>query len=265
MTLFEGQLKKMRVSHTDPIEYQLTYNDEVLDVNALLEREIHIQFDGKIQCIKCGRPIKKTYGQGFCYPCFRDAPEAAECIIRPELCRAHLGEGRDVEWEEKHHNQPHVVYLANSSATKVGVTRKSNVPNRWIDQGASAAIILAETPNRYEAGKIEVAMKSLFTDKTNWRQMLASQIPYENDLVELKWELEEQLPEDITQFFTDDEEVVENHFPVVTFPEKIKSINLLKQSDIQLPLMGIKGQYLIFTNGFVMNVRNHSGFFVKIG
>ena len=264
MILFDGQLKKMRVFHNDPIKYQLEYEKQELNVNDLIGAEIHIQFGGKINCIKCGRSIKKTYGQGFCYPCFRDAPEAAECIIKPELCRAHLGEGRDVEWEEKHHNQPHIVYLANSSTTKVGVTRKTNVPNRWIDQGASSAIILAETPNRYEAGRIEVAMKSIFADKTNWRKMLSEQVPFDQDLIETKWELEEQLPEDITQFFTDDEEVIENHFPVNAFPEKIKSINLLKQNEIRLPLQGIKGQYLIFTNGFVMNIRNHTGFFITL-
>lgn len=263
MTLFEGQLKKMMVEHENPIRYSLTYKDKPFIFNDLIDRDIQIQFDGKIECIKCGRSIQKTY-QGFCYPCFRDAPEASECIINPELCRAHLGEGRDVEWEQKNHNQPHVVYLANSSTTKVGVTRKTNVPNRWIDQGASSAIILAETPNRYEAGKIEVALKSIFADKTNWRKMLSEQEPYESDLIEIKWEIEEQLPEDITQFFTDDETITENEFPVIAFPEKIKSLNLLKTSHFSGHLNGIKGQYLIFNDGTVFNIRNHTGFYISI-
>ena len=191
-----GDLKKMAVQLTDPISYSLVLKDDVVLLNELLGEHITLNWTGIIHCQKCGVITKKSFGEGFCYKCFISAPEAAECIIRPELCRAHLGEGRDPEWEERNHNQPHVVYLALSNAVKVGITRKTQVPTRWIDQGASSAIILAETPNRYLAGTIEVALKDFYTDKTNWQRMLKNDVDLSVDLVEEKWELEDQLPMD---------------------------------------------------------------------
>lgn len=139
-------LKKLVASSDDPIQYQLNTDKGLLLLNDFIGRELKIEFTGKIYCKSCGKLTKKSYFQGFCYPCFRDAPEAAPCIIRPELCRAHLGEGKHIEWEQNYHNQPHIVYLAISSAVKVGVTSESNIPTRWIDQGASYAVIIAKTP-----------------------------------------------------------------------------------------------------------------------
>ena len=216
------------------------------------------------QCAICAKATKKSFGDGLCYNCFANAPQAAECIIRPELCRAHLGEGRDPEWEEAHHNQPHVVYLAATDCVKVGVTRDTQIPTRWIDQGASSAIRLAETPNRYEAGRLEVQLKQFFTDKTNWQRMLRNEIDETIDLVEEKWMLHEQLPSDLTTFFSENDEVIEINYPVLEFPEKVKSLSFDKTPEISGKLMGIKGQYLLFDEGRVLNIRRHTGYFVKL-
>lgn len=259
----EGNLRKMKVALDDQIQYRLLLSDEI-NMNDLIGKEIRIEWEGIINCPKCQKVTKKSFGEGFCYSCFISAPEAAECILRPELCRAHLGEGRDPEWEEKHHNQPHVVYLAASSAVKVGITRKEQVPTRWIDQGASEAIILAETPNRYEAGRIEVALKDLFTDKTHWQKMLKNDIDETIDLVEVKWGLEGQLPSDIIDFFSEDDEALALHYPVNKYPEKVKSLSLDKMSVVSGLLAGIKGQYLLFDSGEVFNIRKHTGYYVKI-
>ncbi len=259
----EGNLRKMLVALEDQIQYRLKLSEE-LDMNAFIGQEIRIEWEGIIHCQKCAKVTKKSFGEGFCYSCFISAPEAAECILRPELCRAHLGEGRDPEWEEKHHNQPHVVYLAASSAVKVGITRKEQVPTRWIDQGASEAIILAETPNRYEAGRIEVALKDLFTDKTHWQKMLKNDIDETIDLVEEKWGLEGQLPADIIDFFSEDDEATALNYPVNKYPEKIKSLSLDKMPIVSGLLSGIKGQYLLFDSGEVFNIRKHTGYYVKI-
>ena len=145
-----GNLRKMHTSLEDQVHYTLQLSSAV-DMNALVGQEVHLHWTGIIHCQRCEKVTKKSFGEGFCYSCFTTAPEAAECIIRPELCRAHLGEGRDPEWEQLHHNQPHTVYLAASSAIKVGITRDQQIPTRWIDQGASSALRLAGTPNRYEA------------------------------------------------------------------------------------------------------------------
>lgn len=258
-----GNLSKMNVALNETIQYSLNLSDNV-DMNALVGQEVSLKWNGIINCVACKKVTKKSFGQGFCYTCFVNSPMASPCILRPELCRAHLGEGRDIEWEEKHHNQPHVVYLAKSSAVKVGITRADQIPTRWIDQGASAAIRLAETPNRFEAGRVEVALKEFFTDKTNWRKMLQNEIDEEIDLEEEKWALEEHLPSDILDLFSENDEIVELNYPVIEYPTKVKSRSFDKTQEVTGLLKGIKGQYLIFDNGEVLNIRKHTGYFVEL-
>lgn len=254
----------MKTVFNDPIEYSLLLDGENLSVNSLIGKQIQLQHTGAIFCSSCGTKIKKTFQDGLCFKCFQSAPEASECILRPELCRAHLGEGRDIEWEQANHNQPHVVYLAASDTVKVGVTRATQVPFRWMDQGAASAIRLAETPNRYEAGKLEVALKSFFTDKTNWQRMLKNEIDESIDLEEEKWSLHDQLPSDLTEFFSENDEIIQLHYPAEQYPEKIKSLSLDKTPLIEGKLSGIKGQYLLFEDGSVINIRKHTGYEVVI-
>jgi len=257
-------LHKMRVALGEEVQYTLDWDNGIL-VNDWIGKKLQLKYAGKITCQKCGKRTKNSFGEGFCYPCFISAPEAAECIIRPELCRAHLGEGRDIEWEEKHHNQPHVVYLAASDRVKVGVTRSTNVPSRWIDQGAMEAIRIAETPNRYEAGRLEVELKAMFTDKTNWQRMLKNEFDDSIDLEEEKWSLHDQLPSDLTEFFCEDDEIIKIHYPVLEYPKAVKSLSFDKTPIIEGKLMGIKGQYLIFDQGRVLNVRKHTGYEIELG
>lgn len=260
----KGTLHKMKTVLNTPVEYSLTLGGENIPLNSLLGKNVSIQFTGSIFCSSCNTKIKKTFQDGLCYKCFISAPEASECILRPELCRAHLGEGRDVEWEEANHNQPHVVYLAASDCVKVGVTRSTQIPFRWIDQGASSAIRIAETPNRYEAGKLEVALKTMFTDKTNWQRMLKNEIDDSIDLEEEKWSLHEQLPSDLVAYFSENDEIIEIQYPVSQFPEKIKSLSLDKTPLIEGVLTGVKGQYLLFEDGSVINIRKHTGYEVEL-
>ncbi len=259
----EGNLQKMSTGLGEEVEYTLNLSTSLF-MNELIGNSIQLEWNGVIHCQKCAKVTKKSFGEGFCYPCYSSAAEASECILRPELCRAHLGEGRDPEWEERNHNQPHVVYLAASSSVKVGITRASQVPTRWIDQGASSAIRLAEVANRYEAGRIEVALKEFFTDKTNWQRMLKNEIDESIDLIEEKWSLEEQLPGDITDYFSENDEIIELNYPVIEYPEVVKSVSFDKSPTIQGKLLGIKGQYLIFEGGRVLNVRKHAGYYVQI-
>lgn len=259
----EGLLHKMNVKLDDDVMYSLHLSESV-SMNELVGQTITMLWNGIIICSICEKQTKKSFGDGMCYSCFMNAPQAAECIIRPELCRAHLGEGRDPEWEEAHHNQPHVVYLASSDCVKVGVTRDTQIPTRWIDQGASSAIRLAETPNRYEAGRLEVELKQFFTDKTNWQRMLKNEVDDSIDLVEEKWTLHDQLPSDLTTYFSENDEVIEINYPVLEFSEKVKSMSFDKTPEISGKLMGIKGQYLLFDGGRVINIRRHCGYFVTL-
>lgn len=254
----------MQVELNQPVVYTLSDSNNKLAINELLDKNITFNFEGEIRCVKCDKKTNKSFGQGFCFPCFRSAPENSECIIRPELCEAHLGKGRDVEWEQKHHNQPHIVYLALTNVVKVGVTRSTNLPSRWIDQGAWKTMILAEVPNRFLAGKIEVALKSFVTDKTNWQRMLKDEKDLSINLNEIKQQLISKLDEDLKQYESNQNEVLEIEFPVNQFPAKVKSINLDKEPNFTEKLVGIKGQYLIFESERVINIRKYSGYIVDV-
>ena len=264
MPTYEGNIRKMRTQLAEPVHYILPLNDQPVDMNELIGQQISIQFDGQINCINCGRLTKKSYSQGFCYPCMIKSPQNSECIIRPELCRAHLGEGRDVEWERKHHLQPHIVYLAQTDAVKVGVTRDTQVPTRWIDQGAWRAIKIAEVPYRFLAGQIEVALKSHFTDKTNWRSMLTDKTNDTLDIRDYHRTAVDQLPADLREYYCGDCSVTSIHYPVLAYPTKVKSVGLEKNPEVTGRLTGIRGQYLMFGDGRVLNVRTHSGYYVRL-
>lgn len=258
----ELKLTKMRTSLEDMVQYKLVDQNISVDVNELVGQHIKMSYTGKTQCMNCGE-YKKLFAQGFCYDCFTNAPAAAPCIINPELCEAHLGKGRDPQWEEDHHNQPHVVYLAVSSAVKIGVTRATQVPTRWIDQGASYCIKVSEVPYRRLAGEIEVALKGTFTDKTPWQRMLKNEIA-DIDLEDTKWSIEELLPMDLAEYMSDDDEIWQINYPVIAFPEKVKSQGFDKVPVIEGKLMGVKGQYFILDDNRVVNIRKHEGYFVDL-
>ncbi len=263
MTAYAGNLRKMQSALDSKVHYQLAMGDDLVDMNGLIGHAVRMSFDGQINCIECGRETKKSFGQGFCYPCFRDSPAASECIIRPELCRAHEGEARDMEWAQAHCLTEQVVYLAKSSAIKVGITRNSQVPTRWIDQGASEAIVFAQAPNRYTAGCIEVAMKSFLTDRTNWQRMLKNEIS-DADLLEKKEALAREIAPEFRDYITADTEVCAITYPVADYPAKVKSLSFDKLPEIEGRLAGIKGQYLIFDDGRVLNIRKHNGYFISL-
>ena len=269
---YTGQIKKMYAKLGDEVAYQLPIGDELVDMNQYIGKEITLTYQNRIECLKCGRVTVKSFNQGFCYPCFRDAPEAADWIIHPEKSQAHLGiEDRDLEFEKSVQLKPHVVYLSLTSGMKVGVTRDTQVPTRWIDQGAVKAIKLAETPNRYLAGMIEVSLKDHMADKTNWRALLKG----EADSLNLQESAEQSMPHiknilaDIRLKFGDtsiielQEEPIEIRYPVIEYPNKIVSHNFDKNPLVEGTLLGIKGQYLIFDTG-VINIRKFTAYEVEI-
>ncbi len=265
--IYSANILKMYSSYEEEdaiVQYYLPLGEETIHMNPLIGKNLRIEFLHEINCIKCGRTTKKSYGQGFCYPCFKTAPEADPAIIKPELDQAHLGIARDMEWAKKYSLTEHCVYLALSSGVKVGVTRSANLPHRWIDQGASRAVRLAITPYRNLAGLIEVALKAHFADKTNWRRMLTNNIDDGEDLGEHKRKALEYLPEELKEYYTDDNRITELKYPVLEYPAKVKSLGLDKQETVEGTLTGIKGQYLYFEGGNVFNIRKHNGYSVEI-
>lgn len=255
-------LHKMESAYADPVRYYLNSPDQKLCVNDLLGCELEIQYKNQINCIKCGAVTKTSFAQGYCYPCFMSAPETEDCVLRPELCQAHNHIARDMEYAERNCLIDHYVYMALSGGLKVGVTRYTQKPFRWIDQGAQQAIILAKTPNRFLAGCIEVALKKHFADKTNWRKMLSGDLQTEINLVKEKQRAGNLLHIDFREYISTDNDITFINYPVRNYPIKIKSIGFDKNNVIRGILSGIKGQYLIFDSGEVINIRKHSGYLV---
>ncbi len=260
---YKGVLRKMQTEIGHPIQYFMLFENDFLNVNQILNKEMQLDFI-KFQCLSCSedRPI---FRQGFCKTCFFETPSAGDWIMRPELSTAHLGkEDRNLEYEKKVQLQPHIVYLANSSNIKVGVTRKTQVPTRWIDQGAHEAIEIVEVPNRYLAGITEVALKDHLGDKTNWRKMLTNDVDDE-DLVAWRNKLKQYVPPEAKDFFLENNQETHMEFPVLKYPDKVKSLNLGKTPSFKGILKGIKGQYLLFEDNTVFNVRGSEGYYVSLG
>lgn len=260
---YQTVLKKMMTELNEEVHYYLEVENDFLNLNQLLNKEIEISFEG-YECLCCGLN-KKIFRQGFCYDCFYASAQVGDWIMKPELSKAHLNiEDRDLEYEKKVQLQPHVVYLALSSEVKVGVTRKTQIPTRWIDQGATKAIEIVEVPNRYLAGITEVALKNHVSDKTSWQKMLKNNV-LDVDLIEEREKLKKYIPEEAQPYFlANNGKIVEIKYPVLQYPIKINSLNLEKTPAFSGKLVGVKGQYLIFENNTVFNVRNSEGYKVII-
>jgi len=265
-----GNIRMMdtELLHSVP-QYKLPIYDvidfkEVVDMNALLGQTIRLEFEGHFNSIISGEKMMKCFGDGLTYREFMESPMASPSIMRPELSQIHEGIAlRDYEWEVKHHLQPHVVYISLTSNYKVGVTRDTNMPYRWIDQGATQAIVLAEVPYRQLAGLIEVSLKEHISDKTAWQKMLKGVIDETITITEVRDEMAALVPKELSHYLSKTTEITEINYPVLEFPDKVKSMKLEKEKIIEGKLMGIKGQYLILDSG-VTNIRSQTGARVTI-
>lgn len=253
----------------DQVQYEFVLFDnlvkgDLIPMNELVGKKIVIEYQHQINCVVTGEKIKKAYGEGMSYDAYMNSPMAVESILRPELSQIHEGIAlRDEEWEIEHHLKPHYVYLSKTAGIKVGVTRNTQVPTRWIDQGAVEALIIAETPYRQAAGLIEVALKDFISDKTNWRKMLTNEIA-PGELEDAREYLLENVPSELQSFLKFSENVQYLNYPVMNYPKKVNSLKLDSTPIIDKKLIGIKGQYLIFEDGSVMNIRSHSGYLVNL-
>ncbi|HRX32007.1 MAG TPA: DUF2797 domain-containing protein [Tenuifilaceae bacterium] len=266
---WNGYLTKMETenvgSEYDVIpKYFLSLGDVRLEMNQFIGKHVSIEYTGQIKCIKCGRITKKSFGQGYCYPCFISVPETEECVLRPELCKAQLGIARDMEYATNHCLIDHFVYLAWSGGVKVGVTRFHQVPTRWIDQGATHAVKLCRTKNRYSAGLVEVELKKIMSDKTPWQAMLKGVEDENLNLLFEKDKALEYINGKSLEYIPETNGLYRITYPVNEYPVKVKSHSFDKESVFSGILMGIKGQYLILESGTVLNIRKHSGYIVTV-
>lgn len=259
-----GIIKKLVAKNNSSLEYSLPLGDKLLELNPLIGKKVQIEHTGNKFCIKTNKKLKKTYGQGYSWESFVTLPECDQCIFQPELCHFSKGTCRDEAWGEANCMKPHVIYLSVTSDMKIGITRKTQVPTRWIDQGAVKAIKLLEVKNRLTSGLIEVEIAKNMKDKTNWRNMLKNQFPEIDLLAEKKKVIKDFAPL-IEKYGAEvlDDEIYEFGFPVQSYPTKVSSLNFDKDPIVEGILLGIKGQYLIFDSG-VINMRKFQGYEVKV-
>jgi hypothetical protein len=259
---FHGPLRKMNTQYGSTIRYALNLGEDLLLMNGLIGKKLRMEFTGSHRCF-CGQLVPEVYRQNFCRECFFTKPEASPTILKPELSKAHLGiEERDLEFERRLQLQPHYVYLAKTDRIKVGVTRSSQMPTRWMDQGAVQATLLIEVPNRFLAGEAEVALKDHFVDKTSWRSMVQG-IGCNEDLLEAKKEALKLLPAHLLEYRIEDHALWNLEYPGAAAANS-KYVNFKEQGEQwEGTLLGIRGQYLI-TDAGVFNVRSHEGFIVDL-
>lgn len=268
LELGRGALSKMGTRMEQPVQYSLRLGEQDLDLNALLGQGVRLEYLGAIHCSHCGRKTKKSFSQGYCYPCFSKLAQCDTCIMSPERCHYAAGTCREPAWGEQFCMTEHVVYLANSSGAKVGITRATQVPTRWIDQGATQALPIMRVATRQQSGLVEDVLRSQVTDRTNWRAMLKGEAP-PLDLAQLAGEIFEACHVGVTALQErfglqaiqplSDLAVVDIAYPVLAYPAKVASFDLEKTPVVEGTLQGIKGQYLIFDTG-VINIRKFTAY-----
>lgn len=270
MDAVSGPLRKMRTEIGSPVAYRLPVGDAEIVLNDLIGRRVRLTFAGVINCLHCGRKTKKSFSQGFCYPCFQKLAQCDSCIVSPEKCHFELGTCREPEWAAQHCMQPHVVYLANSSGVKVGITRGTQIPTRWIDQGAVQALPILGVQTRQQSGLVEAMFKAHVADKTNWRAMLkgpADTIDLSAERDRLLAACAQPLAELQRRFgvhaiqLLSSAEAIAIAYPVREYPVKVVSLDLEKTPQIEGTLLGIKGQYLMLDTG-VLNIRKFGAYHV---
>ena len=255
----------MHAEASSPVTYSLELGGRRLQLNDWLGKDVRIEYLQEIECIHCGRATSKSFNQGYCYPCFRSLAQCDQCILAPEKCHFHLGSCREPEWALEHCMRPHVVYLANTSGLKVGITREAQLPTRWIDQGAVQAMPVLRVSKRYHAGLIEDAFRKHVSDRTNWRAMLKNEVEemdlyrfFESVWPEVSKALDVELLDD-AQPLAGPASAREFEYPALAYPDKIKSFNLDKDPVAEGRLQAIKGQYLLLDSG-VINIRKYGGY-----
>jgi len=267
-----GNTRKMKTSLADVVQYQMVFGDSQVPMNQYLGRRLQLSFSGLINCVHCSRKTNKSFNQGYCYPCFKRLAQCDSCIVSPEKCHFHEGTCREPEWGEANCMIDHIVYLANTSGIKIGITRGSQVPTRWMDQGATQAKPIFRVDTRYQSGLVEVLFKAFIADKTNWQAMLKGDAEH-RDMEQVRRDLMTNCGDSvnelrercgiqaITELENADETLIS--YPVSLYPQKVKSFNLDKTPTIDGTLTGIKGQYLLFDTG-VINIRKYGGYHLTL-
>ena len=93
--------------------------------------------------------------------------------------------------------------------------------------------------------------------------MLKNEINHELDLLNEKGKVEDLLPFDMRDFVSMDDTIISLKYPVEKYPAKVKSVSFDKTPSVRGKLAGIKGQYLIFDDDRVLNIRKHTSYEIE--
>lgn len=270
----EGYLRMLKHKDLTPVRYEFVvvqYSEikkaqasgekqETLALDEYLGKEIRLEFSGEIRCVSCGTLTKKSFNGGACYKCFINLAENDLCILKPETCHFHSGTCRDTDWGKKHCFKPHILYLANTSGLKVGITKENPYTKRWVDQGAVSAIPVLEVNSRLDAGLLEIEFAKYIADKTSWQKMISGSPP-DLDLIQKRAELLSliDLEKTIVKYkLFDNPDIYNIDYPILEYPSKKVSLKPDPNNPIEGRLIGIKGQYLLFPFGAI-NIRSQEG------
>jgi hypothetical protein len=266
--LARGSLSKLVARLEAPVRYAFRLDQQELPVNPLIGKTLRLEYLGAIHCSHCGRKTKTSFSQGYCYPCMQKLAQCDICIMSPERCHYAAGTCREPGWGEQFCMTDHVVYLANSSGVKVGITRATQVPTRWLDQGASQALPILRVATRQQSGFVEDLLRSQVADKTNWRALLKGDAA-PVDLAAIREQLFDSCAAGLRALqqrfgiqaiqLLADQQPLAIRYPIEAYPAKINSFNLDKNPIAEGTLLGIKGQYLLFDTG-VINIRKYTAY-----
>ncbi len=278
---FQGALEGLEVTVAESSDgivepgYQLKLGGQTMALEDLIGCGVRFTHMPPDACVHCAKPVSKLYGGGHCYDCFSTLARCDLCVVSPDRCHYASGTCREPEWGEAFCMQPHSVYLAVSSGPKVGLTRRGRELRRWVDQGASAAMVIAHTPSRRAAGVVEAQCRRFVSDRTDWRK-LVSGTTQSVDLADLARILRREIPElsalqasnvepaelAASVWLTDTSPSI-LRYPVTAFSPAERLVVNAEHVELRDNLQGAVGQFLLFSRG-AFNVAEHRGIGVVV-
>ena len=125
---------------------------------------------------------------------------------------------------------------------------------------ASTILIRGEKTILVDPGNYHIGFYSMLKRALNSKNLTYEDI----DMIKTKKEISNLVPREYQQYLNNDNKIISFNYPMLKAPEKIKSINLEKTPHFNGELTGIKGQYLIFNNEHVINVRKYTGYVLDL-
>jgi len=246
-------------------------SNATLNCDGLVGESLRVTLHEEHVCANCGEKLSESK-YSVCYDC-KQRPPFTQCIKTPGTdCTNADCPFPDYKRDACDHT--YVVYLVTKGDVKVGISRSDRRLQRWAEQGASHAIVVAETPNRKSAGLIEEALSDRFETQSSssWYEPRTSPV---EDLVEATRTAPEYIPDDSRLYacltLNDlDETVIADR--VVSIPHRATGVDhahgvtrpeLAVGDSGEGTILGVRGS-VILTNSFALNLKKRQGYCATI-